>query len=100
MTMPENSKFPPGFILPPFAGIEPFPFVARRPGQRFRRLFVAVHFRFRNQLRVAAIKCAENFTAISDEKKAFIFFFVRRLLADDFLPVRPGVAASARRHTR
>src|SRR6185369_12344324 len=73
---PLEFEIPARPYLASFAGIEPFPLVAGRARQRLRRLLVAVHFCLRNELGTAAIKRTENFSAVSDEEQAFIFFAV------------------------
>src|SRR4029077_291461 len=57
------------------AGVQPFAFIARRPGQRFWWLLVAVHLRFANKLRTRPIKSTKNFAAIPHKKKSFIPVF-------------------------
>src|ERR1700736_6227173 len=65
---PLELKIPAWLHFSSLAGIEPFPLIAWRPGQRLRRLFVTVHLALRNQLRIAAIECAKDFAAIPDEE--------------------------------
>src|SRR6266851_5475625 len=45
---PRELEIPTGLHFTSLAGVQPFTFVPRRPRQRFWRLPVAVHFRFRN----------------------------------------------------
>src|SRR5580658_31387 len=68
-----------GLHFAALAGVQPFPLVAGRAGQCLRRLLVTVHFRLRNQLRIAAIERTQNLSTISDEEHPLIFLFMLRL---------------------
>src|SRR6266849_5806089 len=76
---PRKFKIAARLQLATFTSVQPFAFVARRSWQRFWWLFVAIHLRFRNELRVLAIESAKNFATISHKKKPFILFFALSL---------------------